>query len=178
MAMWCIYSRTSPSINAFEDEYLRDVVHELNPDAPLLSRYMLEKIIRDEYALFGIFLRDFIQDFREKYGGRPFAQCMTDGSTFANKLKYHAFGLQAMDPEFRENIRLCLAVLHLDGDKTADVVAAFEALCLELTGFHATDIFVHAITDRAETTFSRDTGIVDEDELEVCRFSLPSPLSC
>jgi hypothetical protein len=91
----------------FEDPYFIMMIKGLNPDAEVLTTYLLKKYLHAEFAVFVELLKICI-DVKVKQSHRvAFAQLIHDGVMLANKSNYQLLGIQFIDPKWLENLVIC-----------------------------------------------------------------------
>lgn len=85
------------------------MIKTLNPDADVLTIYLLRKYLHAEFAVFVKLLKICIDTKVKQSHGAAFAQLIHDGVTLANKSKYQSLGIQFIDPKWLANLVICLA---------------------------------------------------------------------
>lgn len=156
-AHWFIYGKSCPPMSTFRKNEFKDVLQALVNisafnnfiKAPVLTLPMLKRYIFAEYKIFRKRAKDLILKARSKGSGNPFAQYIQDTTTFDNKVKYLAVGLQVVDPEWLENHVIAIAfkeILSSTGQACKEVIGN---VCKDLVGKTAVEIFGSGVQDRA-----------------------------
>ena len=74
-----------------------------NVNVPLLTRTGLSHYIQGEFNVFVMFLQYIKEEKRQSSYGNPFSQCLHDGGTLSNHIKYQAIGNCFVDVKCRKN---------------------------------------------------------------------------
>lgn len=106
-AKWYTYSKQLVTKRTFEDPYFIRMVKTLNPNADVLTIYLLKKYLHAEFAVFVELLKICIDMKIKQSPGAAFGQLIHDGVMLANKSKYQSLGIQFIDPKWLANLVIC-----------------------------------------------------------------------
>ena len=112
MARWFIYSSSQVRKSEFESPLFKEMARAIGTkDTPIIGKASLELFIKAEFKIFQKYLRKLVELARETALGNPFAQWLHDGATLKDHLKYQAIGIQLVDPLWRGNHTIALALV-------------------------------------------------------------------
>ena len=112
MARWFIYSSSQVRKSEFESPLFKEMARAIGTkDTPIIGKASLELFIKAEFKIFQKYLRKLVELARETALGNPFAQWLHDGATLKDHLKYQAIGMQLVDPLWRGNHTVALALV-------------------------------------------------------------------
>ena len=174
-AQWYVYSEQRIAKRSFQDPYFQKMLRVMSgtADAPVLKPSYLKEYVRAEFDVFASFLRHLVKQKQEQaLGNGRWAQLLHDGGTLDNHQKYQAFGMQMIDPEWRQNHVICVGFPQLSSGKDKDVAETLQisfdkifgcsSASPEMKALTPSDIFGSAISDRAAKGVSTQLGLEEE----------------
>ena len=110
-ARWIIYSRSKVRKSELMSDVFRDMLRAIGTkDTPILGRKSLVYYLNGEFNSFLKFLAALLKKCVIKAMGNTFVQYLHDGATLDNHLKYQGVAIQVIDPDWKCNHVVAIAL--------------------------------------------------------------------